>query len=351
YWFSLKEKHLVEKYLHGDVPQGYNPISESKSVLSRRDNPDKTTSLNTAPANKTQVMRAGKEEAAVIPASSDLEYPDITLVNMTASSQLKNIEAPHAEDMKLPAQEDLEFPDITMISTNANQSMSGQEGHLQSLAPALKPVEVKSRPPEKSEASSVSGEGPIVYPADDDLDYPDMVAGRPKEKIEEEELNFKVNVPAQKAAESTPPPKAIASKSSSRDYKIEIEENSGLTLDMGSLPKEPKESKESKDERSEKKEPIISLMKKEAKEAHGSAALHEDKKLLHERKVKVSAQPAVQKEIVKDGPSELPPRTMPEHLKKRNDNYLMYILVILVLIILSLFFYYYSTILNKPLPV
>jgi len=48
FWFSLKEKDLVDKFLYGDIPQGYNPISESKSVLSKRENPDKTTSLNTA---------------------------------------------------------------------------------------------------------------------------------------------------------------------------------------------------------------------------------------------------------------------------------------------------------------
>ena len=27
YWFWLKEKDLVDKYLYGDVPQSYNPIS------------------------------------------------------------------------------------------------------------------------------------------------------------------------------------------------------------------------------------------------------------------------------------------------------------------------------------
>ena len=52
-WFWLKEKDLVDKYLYGDVPQSYNPISESKSVLSKRENPDKTMSLNATPANKT----------------------------------------------------------------------------------------------------------------------------------------------------------------------------------------------------------------------------------------------------------------------------------------------------------
>ena len=49
YWFSLKEKDLVEKYLNGDIPQSFNPVSESKSVLVFKKNQDKTTSLNSSP--------------------------------------------------------------------------------------------------------------------------------------------------------------------------------------------------------------------------------------------------------------------------------------------------------------
>jgi len=26
FWFSLKEKDLVDKFLYGDIPQGYNPF-------------------------------------------------------------------------------------------------------------------------------------------------------------------------------------------------------------------------------------------------------------------------------------------------------------------------------------
>ena len=76
---------------------------------------------------------------------------------------------------------------------------------------------------------------------------------------------------------------------------------------------------------------------------------HEDKKLLHERKVKVSQHSKDVTDPKLDKKDSV--RTMPEEFKKRNDNYLLYILIMLVVIILSLFFYYYRTILNKPLPV
>ena len=105
YWFQLKEKDLVEKYLHGDLPQGYNPISESRSVVSRKDNPDKTTSINTAPVNNniTQVIRLdslGLKPVAV-PKSDDLEMPDLAPAKKVI---------PATEDTRLPNQDDLSLP-------------------------------------------------------------------------------------------------------------------------------------------------------------------------------------------------------------------------------------------------
>lgn len=346
YWFSLKEKDLVEKYLYGDVPQGYNPISESKSVLSRRDNPDKTTSLNTAPANKTQVIKLGSTGPAIIPDSKDLEYPDITMINTTASTQLA-AQAPVAtqgDELKLPNQDDLEFPDVAMITGSVNSSMSMGHDQMQTHAVESRPIEIKSRPAEKVEAPALQ-DGPVVYPEDDDLAYPDMgIASSTPAEPEEEELDFKVELPKPAAPPTSSEATSPGAKKIVRDFNNEFEESSGLSLVMGGAHKEPKVEAAP--------EPAISLVKKEKpKEVQAKAETHhEDKKLLHERKVKASALPA-QKESTKDLPKEMPPRSMPEELKKRNDNYLLYILIILVLIILSLFFYYYRTILNKPLPV
>ena len=33
YWFKIKENDLVDKYLHGDYIQGFNPVSEAKNIL------------------------------------------------------------------------------------------------------------------------------------------------------------------------------------------------------------------------------------------------------------------------------------------------------------------------------
>ena len=102
YWFSLKEKDLVEKYLYGDIPQSFNPVSESKSVLIFRKNKDKTTSLNSAPPNN-RITDKGIGERVTLPAAEDLEYPDMAQV--TDSPDITQINAQVAV-----------FPDITIVS-------------------------------------------------------------------------------------------------------------------------------------------------------------------------------------------------------------------------------------------
>jgi len=125
------------------------------------------------------------------------------------------------------------------------------------------------------------------------------------------------------------------------NFKNEIEEDSNLTLMFDTLGHD-KPKNEPKHEKPEG----LHLVKKSAPAQ--SKVDHQPEKLLHERRVKSSAQA---KEITKDLPKEVQERVMPEELKKRNDNYLLYLLIIIVLIILALFFYYYRNILNKPLPV
>jgi hypothetical protein len=347
YWFSLKEKDLVEKYLYGDVPQGYNPISESKSVLSKRENPDKTTSLNTAPANKTQVLKASDLAEGVLPKNEDLEYPDITLISAAPKpgAHLNPTAQSHNDEMKLPDQSDLEFPDITMMRSSTPQT-SSDHGGMQTHVAENRPIEIKSRPEEKMPAASASSVSPedVVYPEDDDLAYPDMMSATPVHKAEAV-LHSTESAPVPKPAPVTKP----AVKAGMRDLKNDFDDDPGLTLVMETIPKEQVVKEE-------KPEPVITLARKE-KPKEARAQTHEpieDKKLLHERKVKASAQVHKEKDHKdhQDEPAhEPPPRSMPEELKKRNDNYLLYILAILVLIIFALFFYYYRTILNKPLPV
>ncbi|MBP9679954.1 MAG: hypothetical protein KBD76_01000 [Bacteriovorax sp.] len=294
YWFSFKEKDLIEKYLLGDVPQGYNPISESRSHLSKNENPDRTTSLNAAPINAKVDTLAKENGPIVLPDESELDYPDITLVNKVIEYSSSPIPS---EEVKLPTQDDLEFPNIESISKRVEQAAK-----IPSLAAAQEEEIVlakKSRPLEKKEdVPSLANEAVIVYPEDDDLAYPDLSAMAPV-------------------------------KSS-----LELREKS-------------KEIKVNKDD-------LVSQTLKKEKSKDSSHSLStpvtEEKKILHERKTKSSPRPIQREEAtlpLKTG-SE---RKVPEEFKKRNDNYLMYILVMIVFIMIALFFYYYRTILNKPLPV
>jgi len=290
YWFWLKEKDLVDKYLYGDVPQSYNPISESKSVLSKRENPDKTMSLNAMPANKTAFLKAGQVSTENIPNESDLEYPDITMVHN--SSSVTKVQSASQEETKLPNSDDLEFPDISLIKATIEKAPK-VEIHQVLLD------EIKIQVAKKAEV--INSNEPVVYPTDDDLDYPDIG------------------------------PKPLV-KSALKDFKYDLDRDPDLTLIANS--EAPKEQ---------------TLKTEKIQSSHLNT---DEKKLFHERKAKVTAVPVNNKEEAVKSPRKVTNRTpIPENLKKQNDNYLLYILVILILIIVGLFFYYYSSILNKPFPV
>jgi hypothetical protein len=353
FWFSLKEKDLVDKFLYGDVPQGYNPISESKSVLSKRDNPDKTTSLNTAPANKNQFSKAELSGPVVLPNNEDLEYPDLTMVTgAPLALQREGVVLP--EVAKLPNKDDLEFPDITIIARPASSLIESQE----------RASLLKSTPSEVVNIKTT--DDPIVYPKEDDLVFPDLSAlSDNSPKAEDEDLDFTVNLVKSKPVEArtvepTVPPlqkeeNPSMKNSGALDFKNEIDDdNSNLTLIYDTLThnkEEPRIGTKSEPNSSVRKPEKIDSLKFE-KRTVSTVQHHQPEKLLHERKVK-----GQHREMTKDLPKAQPlpkepsERNLPDELKKRNDNYLLYLLAIMVLIIFALFFYYYRNILNKPLPV
>lgn len=355
YWFMLKERDLVEKYLYGDIPQGYNPISESKSVLSKRDNPDKTTSINTAPANKTQVIKINNEPG-ILPKSDDLEFPDITVVRQNPVSA----SSATAEETKVPDASDLEFPDISAVSTS---SMAMPQS-----SPAVAPKKEKVHVVEK-EASALDGE--VLYPKSDDLDFPDLNAVKksnasnatmtivaPSLKVEAEhevpddDRTFVVQVPKEMLGEEVKNPNTTLNSSKAMSEKVEkeaakpavksshVQKNfDGDFGDSLSL-----ETKFHSTPASKKEKPVEKIAEKSVEKASEKLAI-EDKKILHERKKASQKNKDETKEANnRDG------HAMPEPLKKRNDNYIFFILIILVLIIFAVFFYF-REILNKPLPV
>ena len=138
YWFYINEKELVDKYLFGDVPQSFNPISEAPSVLSIQANKEHTGTLNPGlPSLKKAQVSRGEETA--LPSEEDLAYPDFDQFEFDEVTRVDDDKAPDStqvvqlerdrkspptvakkaipptdlndEETVLPSAEDLEYPE------------------------------------------------------------------------------------------------------------------------------------------------------------------------------------------------------------------------------------------------
>lgn len=315
YWFHIREQDLLEKYLLGDIPQSYNPISESKTVLARKDAKDQTTSMNANPANITQVIKLKDLEQTKLPSSEDLEFPDITIV-------AKSTPVSSAVDTKLPVKDDLEYPDITIVAKKIEVPAVSNTAPPSIQRPVIKEAE-------KVEVKNIAEE--IILPSNDDLEYPDenFIKNSQKKIDEDLEIKFEVNIPVKENTDDQT--KTILSPNEMNvvhENKVESQvEITGPVLKLERRSPAPVEPSSLRDT---KKEPV---------------------KMLHERRTKASAvREEGQKQIPKANPNKAERNLAPE-LKNRNDSYLLIILVVLILIVIGVVFYYYRFILNKPLPV
>lgn len=359
YWFSLKEKELVEKYLYGDLPQGYNPISESRSVLAKKDNPDKTTSINSAPANNvvsavnantniTQVIKVDFESLnASIPKSSDLALPEKAAI------------APEAT--KLPNQDDLEFPDVELIASSVNASFEGGDLALQaSLTSAKIPMPIP-KPSHALAAGPVISDQDMILPDEDDLAFPDMDNGLTSPKIDKGKVDLShqytrtVALDNQQAAVILP----IEEEDEGDNLSFEVtsiiktqtpaEEEVAKAFEQANKANIAAANAETPlklDLNNVKVSTPVAMTIDSSVAKNRSAAPIEDKKLLHDRKTKSSATKGA---ALRDPSREKHPKDAHAEPQKRNDNYIFFILIILVLIIVAVFFYF-KEILNKPLP-
>lgn len=338
YWFHLREKELVEKYLFGDIPQSYNPISEAKSTLKQKANPDKTTSINTAPANATQVIKLSdlNLDKGAAPKNEDLEYPDITVVNQKITLDFENnspsvsstsstaqanakpavkptapiVDSSHSPDeIKLPSQDDLEFPDLGMVSQIAvpDTKASISTGHT-----------TKVNTNAVTQVLNSQTEDTAIIPNSDDLEYPDMDFIQNVKKKAEEEIEVKFDVPKVELGQNS-------LRMPNKKDKTEPE----IKLEILEAPPKTEEKPAVKE--------VVSKIKENKEPA----------KLLHERKVK----PSVAKVDNKAPDAAKLPREIAPELKNRNDSYLFIVLIVLIILIISVIFYYYRFILNKPIPV
>lgn len=329
YWFALRERELVDKHIYGDIPQGYNPISESKSVLAKKDNPDKTTSINTAPANRGQILRTERDNPGLLPKNEDLEFPDIG-GGPTLSSQTETTDI-----TRLPKNEDLEFPDITLIAAKVQSSMSADG--IQSLhsAPSIAVSMPKAEPTRVDERNlRDTNNEPVLYPKDEDLDFPDVDSIKSEKAEKTSEFEFRVPTQSSESVVEEIKPPSVKLK---KDLESDFGESTLTLIQTKPLAKDiQKESPKPTLDKPLKKKEIV------AKET----TREEDKKLLHDRKPKS----ATAKTPVRENREVVSIESAPAPLKRRNDNYLFFILIIVALIMLAVFFYF-KEILNKPLPV
>jgi len=329
FWFYIREKELVDRHIFGDVPQGYNPISEAKTVLANNLKSDVTTSINAAPINAVDDRRHQKTQQSgkeVLPSSDDLEYPDLTVVGI--ENPLK------AQSTSLPTNEDLEYPtlgtentgelEITIVQARENAPEVLARDELSFELPEEYTI-VASKDSLKKEKSEVAN-----LPNQEDLEYPDL------NQVRQAIVN---EVPLTKSPAQSPAKKGY--------QEFEAKEAGGLELNReytSTIAISEQQLKE------------ILPKKEEAKKVSAP----EKKIQLHERK-KIVETKEQEKKITKpqrpkSGESMRDPRRERAYSEtheeksvggKRSDNYL-FLILFLIILILGAVFYYFKEILNKP---
>jgi hypothetical protein len=333
YWFWIKEKDLVQKYLFDGTPQGFNPVAEAHTSLANVGAAPVAPESFEAPVQRApEVSSSDEEEPTLFPDEDDLDFPDIEDKPKTESSnslfdeildykpkpanpepETPKVEASGAgedEEVVFPDDDDLEFPDLVVPERKVDaeeppaapvmEEAKSDELSLDLSASATKTVE---EAPSESE-----DEGPAILPDDDDLAYPDMgLDEAPKEPEESESDDLILDL-------ETPETPDVSQEDMGNDLDI----NSILKEEKADLPEEPVISEETE---------------KNVDELLGSVEqvqeMPKPKKKKRRRKKKKSAEP-------KQAP-------------KRNDRMIMYVLVLVILVILYGVYFYYTQILGQSL--
>lgn len=106
FWFFLKERELVERYVYQNEKQVFNPISEATCVITKSEKDvsnEKDSQTNSTKVINIEDIRSQKEvsetsEGSVSPSAEDLEYPDID-VSLSSDDDLSDVED-HKLDME-----------------------------------------------------------------------------------------------------------------------------------------------------------------------------------------------------------------------------------------------------------
>jgi hypothetical protein len=174
FWFFVREKELVDRYLFTDEAQHFNPISEAQTVLAKE---------------KVEVT-------AKIPTKKDALLK-IQSIDRTIEAMSKNADGTFM--IRFPKEEDLEYPDLNCINTAPPDQTSQTEGtvllHMnqRNQKPGLEAKKdlgkVKAPKKEKLPIKDDSG---IFFPDSSDLEYPEIdqhIEEREKKEKPESEMD------------------------------------------------------------------------------------------------------------------------------------------------------------------
>lgn len=290
YWFSIKETILIDKYLNGDIPQGFNPVSEAANVLTNSENQgnELTGSLNpnTMPQKESSPTAPVVENVDVqqIPEGEDSDYPD-----MGSSSDGQ----PSKEDLEYPDMGDLEYPSMdepaAPVSAAPKIENSTPPSANASVSPTA-PAHVELQEPGHNE------EGKL--PEGDDLDYPDMgMDSGAAQEVDEDATD-----PGFDFSVSEPPATPEVGEALGEKTQDEIIFSEAPQVKEDVTPDLPPPAVEAKEQPSKKKN---------------------KKPLTKSKKKKNKAQ--------------------------RNDKFLLYVLVILIGVIIFGAYYYFTKVLNSDI--
>ncbi|MCR9203098.1 MAG: hypothetical protein NXH75_00865 [Halobacteriovoraceae bacterium] len=214
YWFWVKEKDLLEKYLYGDLPQTFNPISEAVDVLTAKTSPEGVTaSVMDSPQKADE--KAESPVSNQLPVDDDLAYPDSG---------------------------ELDYPDLeeTPENTFEDESKTGEIDLNATLEvepaapPAAAPepvVEAKPAPRNEVSQAAVGEEGDdenYIYPSAADLEYPVDIHGNSTPKVEEfdgDQTDPNVQIPSESdVLEASADDEEEYEEYEEEEYEEEVEE-------------------------------------------------------------------------------------------------------------------------------
>ncbi len=338
YWFSIKEKDLIEKYLIGDIPQGFNPISEAPTVLSAKNKNEGTSSLNRTIKTQSPDQTLVLNRESINESNYDSQSNSTLVINVKDLNKKNNqeiakeevkipknddLDYPDMSSVKVPDRGDLDYPDMEPSKSNAGHKPSTESAKKEATAPKYKMQSAEDILSDKIE--------PVHLPKDEDLAYPDLSPTKQRNdfKMTDNLLDSGLSL----ALDDSPKPETV-DEATKTQFMATSPGSAKAVLVPTSPVKIDTVKKEKKVEQSEAKPLQIRPQ--------------EERKLLVERKKASSKENVTQEINAKD--LKKASRESAANIPKRNDTYFFLIVALLIIIILGVLFYY-REILNKPLPV